>query len=281
MACSTGTGAGTACRDARAPSCAAPSGWWSAWRAQGSCTTHPSCSRRCWHAPTTWACYPRSSIRGAARHWASFPRGSPIWPTSTRPPLSRRLAAACEDGRSRLTPPLAGRRVGVARPHTDRVIMSGLGIAAKPFRRTTAPERALPRWWRAVRRGRMQRTLALSTALSALPLGIEIYFEHFRGSFGDKWMWTPVVLSPALSAAGVAAVRSEKAARTWLPALSALYCLDGVVGVITHVRGVARKPGGFREPMFNIVMGPPLLAPGSLALVGGMGMAAAAFGRER
>jgi hypothetical protein len=44
---------------------------------------------------------------------------------------------------------------------------------------------------------------------------------------------------------------------------------------------VARKPGGFDEPLFNIVMGPPLLAPGSLALVGGMGLAAAVLGRER
>jgi hypothetical protein len=131
------------------------------------------------------------------------------------------------------------------------------------------------------RRGRVQRTLAAATAFSALPLGVEIYFEHFRGSFGDKWMWTPVVLSPALAAAGVAATRSERVARTWLPALSAVYCLDGLVGVATHVRGVARKPGGFREPLFNIVMGPPLLAPGSLALVGGMGIAAALAGRER
>jgi hypothetical protein len=127
----------------------------------------------------------------------------------------------------------------------------------------------------------MQRTLSAATALSALPLGLEIYFEHFRGSFGDKWMWTPVVLSPALTAAGLAGVRSERAASTWLPLVGGLYCLDGVIGVVTHVRGVARKPGGFREPLFNVVMGPPLLAPGSLALVGGMGVAAAAFGRER
>jgi hypothetical protein len=132
-----------------------------------------------------------------------------------------------------------------------------------------------------VRAGRAQRTLAAATAFSALPLGAEIYFEHFRGSFGDKWMWTPVLLSPALTAAGVAGVRSERAARTWLPVLGALYCADGLVGVITHVRGVARKPGGFREPLFNIVMGPPLLAPGSLALVGAMGLAAAALDRER
>jgi hypothetical protein len=141
--------------------------------------------------------------------------------------------------------------------------------------------KALTRWWGNVRRGRAQKTLAAATAFSALPLGIEIYFEHFRGSFGDKWMWTPVWLSPALTAAGIAGVRSGKAARTWLPAISALYFLDGAVGVITHVRGVARKPGGFSEPLFNIVMGPPLLAPGSLSLVGGMGLAAAALERER
>ncbi len=139
----------------------------------------------------------------------------------------------------------------------------------------------LNRWWSNVRRGRAQKTLAAATAFSALPLGFEIYIEHFRGSFGDKWMWTPVWLSPALTAAGVAAVRSPRAARTWLPVISALYCLDGAIGVITHVRGVARKPAGFSEPMFNIVMGPPLLAPGSLALVGGMGLAAAALERER
>jgi hypothetical protein len=150
-----------------------------------------------------------------------------------------------------------------------------------PLRRPPAPERALERWWRNIRRGRAQRTLAAATAASALPLGVEIYFEHFRGSFGDKWMWTPVALSPALSVAAAAGITSERVAKTWLPALSALYCLDGLVGVVTHVRGVARKPGGFDEPLFNIVMGPPLLAPGSLALVGGMGLAAAALGRER
>jgi hypothetical protein len=148
-------------------------------------------------------------------------------------------------------------------------------------RRPAPPPKPVERWWENVRRGRAQRTLAAATAFSALPLGLEIYFEHFRGSFGDKWMWTPVWLSPALTAAGVAGVRSRRATRTWLPVLSALYCIDGAIGVITHVRGVARKPGGFSEPLFNIVMGPPLLAPGSLALVGGMGLAAAALERER
>jgi hypothetical protein len=131
------------------------------------------------------------------------------------------------------------------------------------------------------RSGRVQRMLAGATAFSALPLGVEIYFEHYRASFGDKWMWTPVALSPLLSAAGLAAVRSERAAKTVLPALSAAYCVNGLIGMYTHVRGVRRRPGGFNEPLYNIVMGPPLLAPGSLALVGGMGLAAALARRER
>ncbi len=134
---------------------------------------------------------------------------------------------------------------------------------------------------RNVRRGRLQRALSAATALSALPLGLEIYFEHFRGSFGDKWMWTPVALSPMLTLAGLAGVRSKRAATTVLPAVSALYCLDGLIGVYTHVQGVRKRPGGFDEPLYNIVMGPPLLAPGSLTLVGGMGLLAAVVQRER
>ena len=40
-------------------------------------------------------------------------------------------------------------------------------------------------------------------------------------------------------------------------------------------------PGGFAEPTYNLVMGPPLLAPGSLCLVGALGLAAAIVKRER
>jgi hypothetical protein len=132
-----------------------------------------------------------------------------------------------------------------------------------------------------IRRGRMQKLLAASTAMSVPPLAFEIYLEHYKGSFGDKWMWTPIVLTPPLTAAGFAGVFSERAAKTWLPALSALYFLDGVVGVVTHLRGVQKRPGGFSEPTYNLVMGPPLLAPGSLCMVGAMGILAAIVKREK
>jgi hypothetical protein len=132
-----------------------------------------------------------------------------------------------------------------------------------------------------LRAGRMQKTLAVATALSAPPLGFEIYLEHYKGSFGDKWMWTPIVLTPPLTAAGIAGAFSERAAKTVLPFVSALYFLDGLIGVVTHVQGVRKKPGGFAEPTYNLVMGPPLLAPGSLCMVGALGLLAPLMKRER
>lgn len=135
--------------------------------------------------------------------------------------------------------------------------------------------------WENIRRGRMQRTLAAATAASAAPLAFEIYLEHYKGSFGDKWEWVPIALTPPLVGAAVAGVFSERAARTVLPAVSALYAVQGVIGTVLHARGVARKPGGFHEPTYNLVMGPPLLAPGSLLMVGAFGVLAAFVGRER
>jgi hypothetical protein len=132
-----------------------------------------------------------------------------------------------------------------------------------------------------IREGRVQRLLAAATAFSAPPLAFEIYLEHYKGSFGDKWMWTPLVLAPPLTAAGVAGFVSPKAARTVLPLFGALFALDGLVGVWTHLRGVQKRPGGLGEAHYNLVMGPPLLAPGSLAMVGGMGVVAALARREK
>jgi hypothetical protein len=134
---------------------------------------------------------------------------------------------------------------------------------------------------RNIRHGRLQRTLSAATAASTLPLTFEVYLEHYKGSFGDKWEWVPIWLAPAVVAAGAAGVVSERAARTWLPLTSSLYGACGLLGTVLHARGVHRKPGGFREPTYNLVMGPPLLAPGSLGLIGAMGVLAAIMRRER
>jgi len=134
---------------------------------------------------------------------------------------------------------------------------------------------------RNLRAGRGQQVLCAATAASALPLSVEVYVNHYSGSFANRWMWAPVGLLPALGLAGVAGIASERAAHTILPATAALTVAAGALGTVLHGRGVARKPGGLREASYNLVTGPPLLAPGSLTMVGGIGLLAAIMRRER
>ncbi len=112
-----------------------------------------------------------------------------------------------------------------------------------------------------IREGRFQRWLALIAGLSSLLSGVEVSYEHYKGSYSRRIMYTPVVLSAALLGAGVWAFRSRRAARTVLPAVSMLTLLDCAAGFYFHVRGIARKPGGWRLPITNIVMGPPMCGP--------------------
>ena len=74
-------------------------------------------------------------------------------------------------------------------------------------------------------------------------------------------MYTPVILSGALAAGGLSGFFSRRAARTILPAISVITLGDCVVGFYFHVRGIHRKPGGWRLPIVNMVMGPPVFAP--------------------
>lgn len=134
---------------------------------------------------------------------------------------------------------------------------------------------------RGIARGRFERSLSGVTAASALLTTGEIAIEHYRASFGDPWMWTPLAVTPPLVAAGVGGVFSRRVAKTWLPAASALYLAVGLVGQYFHLRGVARRPGGFSLPVYNLAMGPPPLAPGLMTIVGAMGILAAVLRRER
>ncbi len=93
-------------------------------------------------------------------------------------------------------------------------------------------------------------------------------------------MWSPIIVTPPLVVAGVAGVFSKKWAKTALPVAAAVYTLNGLVGEYFHIRGVARKPGGFKLASYNLPMGPPISAPGLMSIVGGMGLLAALLRRE-
>ena len=131
-----------------------------------------------------------------------------------------------------------------------------------------------------VREGRFQRSLALTAGLSSAIAGLEVAYEHYRGSYGQRIMYTPVVCSGALFLAGVSAAFSRRAARTVLPAASAITLVDCAAGFIFHIRGIQRKPGGWRLPIFNIVMGPPLFAPLLFGTSAYLGLVASLLRRE-
>ncbi len=132
-----------------------------------------------------------------------------------------------------------------------------------------------------IRHGRFERMLSGLAAVAAVVTGLEIYFEHDRASFGNKWMWLPLGLTPPMALAGIAGVFSRRAAKTALPAVSALVVANGLQGTFLHVRGMLRKPGGLSQAIYNIEMGPPLMAPLLVTVVGGMGLLAAVLRRER
>jgi len=129
--------------------------------------------------------------------------------------------------------------------------------------------------------GRFERSLSALTAAGALVTAAEIFFGHDSASFGNKMMWLPVALGPVGATAGVAGFCSRRMAKTALPIASAAIVANGVQGLSLHARGISRKPGGWRNSRYNMEMGPPLLAPLLVTMVGGMGLLAAILRREQ
>jgi hypothetical protein len=139
----------------------------------------------------------------------------------------------------------------------------------------------IDRMVRNVETGRFERSLSALTAVGALVTAVEIYFEHDSASFGNKLMWLPVAIGPVGAAAGVAGFFNARMAKTALPLASAAIVANGLQGTYLHARGISQKPGGWHNARYNMEMGPPLLAPLLMTMVGGMGLLAAVLRREK
>jgi len=142
------------------------------------------------------------------------------------------------------------------------------------------PVHTIDRLVQNIEHGRFERMLSGLTAFGAAMVCAEVYYEHYRASFGNKFMWSPVIVTPPILLAGIAGVFSRRAAKTLLPVSAAIYAITGAEGLFFHTRGIFRKPGGWRHAWYNIVMGPPPMAPMLFAMVGGMGLLASLLRRE-
>lgn len=131
-----------------------------------------------------------------------------------------------------------------------------------------------------IREGRFQRSLSLMTAVTSVFSGLEVAYEHYRGSYSRRVMYTPVMLSILLTLAALAGFFNRRAARSVLRVVSAVTLLDACVGFYFHVRGIKRKPGGWRLPMTNMIMGPPVFAPLLFGTSAYLGLVASFLRRE-
>ena|SRR5688572_3908473 len=116
------------------------------------------------------------------------------------------------------------------------------------------------------------RLYLLLVAVAFLVVGGQVFLFHWRAAFRSRAMYGPVVMAPIITAAGVAVAIARNDIIGWAAvAVFAVGLLDGLIGLVLHLRGVAQRIGGFT--LRNIVAGPPFLLPvafAALALTGGL-----------
>jgi hypothetical protein len=141
------------------------------------------------------------------------------------------------------------------------------------------PSRA--NWRTNLRYGRFQKHLSALMIAWAFFSGFEALYSHYKSNFRYKAQWTPILLTPLLMAAAAGSIKSRRVAKTALPIVSALALADGAIGFFYHARGIARRPGGMKKPLYNAIYGPPIFAPLLFAACGFLGIMASLLRRER
>ena len=124
-----------------------------------------------------------------------------------------------------------------------------------------------------IKDGRFQRSMALVATGSSFVSGLEVGYEHYKGSYSNLIMYSPVLLSGVVTITSFGGALNRRAAEHALRWTAAATLIDGIIGFGFHIRGIYRKPGGWRLPLTNMIMGPPIFAPllfGTAAYLGFM-----------
>jgi hypothetical protein len=118
------------------------------------------------------------------------------------------------------------------------------------------------------------RLYMLLVALAFAVVGLQVLLFHWRAAFRRLTMYGPVLLAPVIVVAGVAGALKRDGLLGWIVlAVFALGIVDGLVGIVEHLRGIGRRIGGFS--LRNLMSGPPPLLPVAfmaLALTGALAL---------
>ncbi|WP_248323509.1 hypothetical protein [Caballeronia sp. Sq4a] len=114
------------------------------------------------------------------------------------------------------------------------------------------------------------RTFNHSSALLALSVLADSAMEHYRGSFDNPAMYTPLVVSTLSLLAGLHGGSDREPARH--PVRDSVYigaALAGIAGTGFHLYNITKRPGGWS--WHNLFYAAPIGAPTALLLSGALG----------
>ncbi|WP_027780525.1 hypothetical protein [Paraburkholderia caledonica] len=114
------------------------------------------------------------------------------------------------------------------------------------------------------------RTFNRSSALLALSVLTDSAMEHYRGSFDNPAMYTPLAVSTLSLLAGLHGGTDREPARH--PVRDSIYlsaALAGVAGTGFHLYNITKRPGGWS--WHNLFYAAPIGAPMALLLSGALG----------
>ncbi|HET8553493.1 MAG TPA: hypothetical protein VFL78_01605 [Rhodanobacteraceae bacterium] len=145
------------------------------------------------------------------------------------------------------------------------VLVAGFRSRAKPKRARDdrASSRQAPHVKAAQRLNRAAGLISTSTLLDS-------GMEHYRGSYRNKAMFTPLIVSALTLGVSLHGTTDKHAAtHKFRHATYAAAALTGFVGTLFHLYNVGKRPGGFSWQ--NLFHGSPLGAPAAVGLAGLLG----------
>jgi hypothetical protein len=114
------------------------------------------------------------------------------------------------------------------------------------------------------------RRLNRAAGMIAASVLADSAMEHYRGSFHNKAMWTPLISSALSLAVSVHGHRDKNhGAHRGRDIVYAAAALTGIVGTAFHLYNITKKPGGLCWQ--NVFYSAPIGAPAALSLSGLMG----------
>jgi hypothetical protein len=115
------------------------------------------------------------------------------------------------------------------------------------------------------------RAVLVFTAVAYVVVWVQLSLYHWAGGFRRRAMWAPVLLTPVVVIGALLGAVRRESPWGWITlVLLALGVVDGLIGLVYHLRGTASQVGGLS--VRNVLSGPPPMLPVAYAALGALGV---------